>query len=121
MTLPAPRSGSSLSLDPRSTAPILEVDVEFAPGLEVVRLAGELDIGSEHLLTDAIACVAARTTRPPAQVVLDLSGVTFCDVAGLRAIEVSAAALSRAGRRLSVRHPSRAVLRLVALRAETRA
>lgn len=99
--------------------PILEVDVEIAGELAAVRIAGELDIGSEHLLTDAIGCVAARTTRPPGQVVLDLSGVTFCDVAGLRAIENSAAALSRAGSELVVRHPSRTVLRLLALRAET--
>lgn len=120
MTLPTYPSELSLpfSLDARSAAPILEVDVEFAPDLAVVRLVGELDIGSEHLLTDAISCVAARTAGPLDQVILDLSGVTFCDVAGLRAIEGSAFALSRAGRTLTVRHPSRAVLRLVALSRE---
>jgi anti-anti-sigma factor len=103
-----------------STTPILEVDVDFTHELAVVRLVGELDIGSEHLLTDAVRCVAARTSQSPRQVVIDLSSVTFCDVAGLRAIENSAFALSRAGSELVVRHPSQAVLRLVALKAETR-
>lgn len=104
-----------------STTPILCVDVEFTRERAVVRLVGELDVGSEHLLSDAVRRVAARTSRPSSQqVVIDLSCVTFCDVAGLRAIESSAVALSRAGSEIVVRHPSQAVLRLVALRAETR-
>jgi anti-sigma B factor antagonist len=46
-------------------------------------LAGELDIASAPLLEDTIASLAANGTG---RIVVDLSGVTFMDSTGLRAL-----------------------------------
>lgn len=81
------------------SAPLLAVRIRFTPSLPVVRLSGELDIASLHLLTDALDSVATASC-PGDLVVLDLAGVTFCDVAGLRMIEMCAATLAAADKQL---------------------
>lgn len=93
---------------------ILDVRIRFTPTLPLVRLAGELDLASEHLLTDALECLAA-TACPAEMVVLDLSAVRFCDVAGLRAIEGCAVALAATGKKLVLYNPPLAVTRLITL------
>jgi len=77
----------------------------------VMVLTGELDCSTGSSLTPMLANVAqgARDVR------LDLSGVTFLDVTGLRVLCDAAAALQDRGQRLVVEHPSRAVRRLVQL------
>ncbi|MDZ5620967.1 STAS domain-containing protein [Nocardioides bizhenqiangii] len=81
------------------SSPLLTVRIRFTPNLPVVRLSGELDIASLHLLTDALDSVAAASC-PGDLVVLNLAGITFCDVAGLRMIEMCAATLAAADKEL---------------------
>ena len=95
-------------------ASALEVRIQFAPTLPLVRLSGELDLDSLHLLTDALDSVAA-TSCPAELVVLDLAAVTFCDVAGLRSLEQCALSLEMAGKQLMLYHPPRSVTRLMAM------
>jgi len=74
----------------------LDVDERDSNGVRVVSLRGELD-----LATAPAACVrldkARRTPRP--RIVVDLSGLRFCDSTGLRAL-LSAAKGSRRWPRL---------------------
>lgn len=69
----------------------------------VVAVAGELDAATAGQL-------ARRLSAPPAVRVIDLSGVTFIDASGLRAL-VEAAGCAGADRR-RLRSPSRPVIRL---------
>lgn len=78
---------------------LLSVRIRFTPSLPVVRLSGELDIASLHLLTDALDSVATASC-PGELVLLDLAGIRFCDVAGLRTIEMCAATMAAAGKEL---------------------
>jgi anti-anti-sigma factor len=58
-----------------------EFAVEPGPGgdIVVVRVAGEIDMLSLHVLRDALSAAADRN---PADLVVDLAGVTFCSVRG---------------------------------------
>ena len=91
---------------------ILDVRIRFTPRLPVVRLSGDLDLASEHLLADSLESVAANA-REAEVVVLDMAAVRFCDVAGLRAIEWCAASLSATGKQLVLYHPPRSVTKLI--------
>ncbi|MEZ0579065.1 STAS domain-containing protein [Nocardioides sp. MH1] len=104
---------SATNPDPASSA-ILDVRIQFAPNLPLVRLVGELDLDSHHLLTDALDAIEAAHC-PGDLVVVDLEGVTFCDVAGLRALEHCGHALQLAGKQLMLYHPPRAVTRLMTM------
>lgn len=56
------------------------VTEEIEPGVLLVRLSGEIDIGSTEFAAEAIRAAVA----PPAELVLiDVSAVTFCSSAGL--------------------------------------
>ncbi|HWJ83633.1 MAG TPA: STAS domain-containing protein [Nocardioides sp.] len=93
--------------------PILDVRIRFNPSLPLVRLVGELDLNSLHLLADAMYSVTARPSENDL-VLLDLAGVTFCDLAGLRAIEACALNLeTTAAKRLILYRPSRQVAKLI--------
>jgi anti-sigma B factor antagonist len=93
---------------------VLTVRIRFTPDLPVVRLAGELDLASLHLLADALDSVAA-TECTGNLVVLDLSGVTFCDVAGLRAVEMCASSLEAADKQLVLYATPDRITKLIAI------
>jgi anti-sigma B factor antagonist len=57
-----------------------EVAVQRSSGTAVVRLAGELDLGSAPTLADALRSLE----QPCDRVILDLSRLTFIDSSGLR-------------------------------------
>lgn len=95
-------------------AAALDVRIRFDPVLPLVRLSGELDLDSAHLLRDALETVRA-TDAAADMVVLDLAGVTFCDVAGLRVVEACAYNLEMTGQRLLLYRPSRQVTKMIAL------
>ncbi len=101
----------SRSAEPAS---LLTVRIVFTPSLPVIRLRGELDLASLHLLADALDSIAAAACSGTS-VLLDLSGVTFCDVAGLRAIDMCSAALEAAGNRLVLHAPPPQVLKLIGI------
>ncbi|MFC4002930.1 STAS domain-containing protein [Prauserella oleivorans] len=54
---------------------------EVKPGVVLLAAHGELDLQTSRLLTQALLAHAS------VQVILDLAGITFCDVAGARVLE----------------------------------
>ena len=87
----------------------LQLTVDRSRGAPILSLAGELDIaGTEQLL----AALETIEQDEPSLVVIDLSGVSFLDSSGLRAILVAHAAAGRAGRRLAVVRPPATVYRV---------
>jgi anti-sigma B factor antagonist len=65
--------------------PELTIAVERAPGEVVFHLAGEIDVLTVAQLS---ALVNEILTDPPTRIVLDMSGVTFCDSQGLGTLVV---------------------------------
>jgi anti-anti-sigma factor len=63
-------------------AETLHIAIEVAAPVLTLRLAGELDAACVDLLRTA-SSVGARDVR---SVVVDLSGLTFCDTAGVEAL-----------------------------------
>ncbi|MCW2671341.1 MAG: hypothetical protein JWO27_3238 [Frankiales bacterium] len=78
----------------------------------VLRLAGEIDVAVHEpfqLLLDEVARLGAS------QVVVDVTGVTFCDAYGLGLLVVAANRLQRTGTQLSVRGADANLFRLFQL------
>ena len=82
-----------------------------------VRLLGELDIASAGAARHTLEQLDAGIQH----IVLDLSHITFCDVAGVRFLLTAKEQARTTGRDLEVRHASRAVRRVLALTGELRA
>jgi|SoiMethySBSTD1v2_1073268.scaffolds.fasta_scaffold127164_1 anti-sigma B factor antagonist len=79
---------------------------ESADSWELVTVRGEVDMDTAGQLVEAIAAVA-RTA------VVDLSGVTFIDSTGLQELLRAQEAARRRGDDLILRHPSKAVRRVL--------
>ena len=95
---------------PSPPVPPLSVTVDLPTAR--VRVSGELDRTSAHHLVDALDVL---TTRPSRRWRLDASGVTFCDVGGLRALSNAHSFAAAHGRNLRLVGTSRPVERLVEL------
>lgn len=65
--------------------PELTIAVERAPDEVVLHLAGEIDVLT---VTNLSTLVNDTLTDPPARIVLDMAGVTFCDSQGLGTLVV---------------------------------
>ena len=65
--------------------PELTVAVQRSPAEAVVSLTGEIDLSTAPRLSTV---VSELLTDPPARVVLDMAGVTFCDSQGLGTLVV---------------------------------
>ncbi|MFG2038885.1 STAS domain-containing protein [Dactylosporangium sp. NPDC048998] len=65
--------------------PDLSVSVHRTPTETVVSLTGEIDMSTVPRLAAAVDDVL---NEPPARVVLDMAGVTFCDSQGLGTLVV---------------------------------
>jgi len=65
--------------------PELDIAVERAPDEVVLRLAGEIDVLTVTSLSTIVNEILAD---PPARIVLDMAGVTFCDSQGLGTLVV---------------------------------
>jgi anti-sigma B factor antagonist len=65
--------------------PELSIAVERAPDEVVFHLAGEIDVLT---VTKLSAMVNETLLDPPSRIVLDMSGVTFCDSQGLGTLVV---------------------------------
>ena len=65
--------------------PQLSITVERAPDEVTFHLVGEIDVLT---VTDLSALVTEELTEPPARIVLDMAGVTFCDSQGLGTLVV---------------------------------
>jgi anti-anti-sigma factor len=78
----------------------------------VLELTGEIDVGVDqpfHVLLDEVALLGAS------HVIVDVTGVTFCDAHGLGLLVVAAERLQQAGARLSVRGADAKLFRLFQL------
>ena len=65
--------------------PELSITVQHAPDEITFVLAGEIDVLT---VTQLSALVNEELAEPPARIVLDMSGVTFCDSQGLGTLVV---------------------------------
>jgi anti-sigma B factor antagonist len=89
----------------------LQVSVEAGDGEIRCTIRGELDMESCERFTRAVEDACARHEK--AAVVIDGSGIEFCDSAGLRALLFARNAADEAGRTFRIIEPS-AQLRRVA-------
>jgi anti-sigma B factor antagonist len=65
--------------------PELSIEVQNAPDEVVFHLAGEIDVLTVNKLS---SMVNETLAEPPARIVLDMAGVTFCDSQGLGTLVV---------------------------------
>jgi anti-anti-sigma factor len=78
----------------------------------LIRLCGELDLASGHLIEDVFPLVQRRTSGP---VTIDAAELAFCDASGLGRIVALRRLLRRHGRELAVRSPSPQLRRVLGL------
>jgi anti-sigma B factor antagonist len=88
--------------------PPLRWRLDTEAGDAVLWLDGEIDYESIATLAEALS-----TSRLDAPLVVDLTGVDFCDASGLRVLLAAQAFFGRSGHVLSLRSPSRPVRRLL--------
>jgi anti-sigma B factor antagonist len=91
----------------------LDIGLAELDGSVIVKLAGEFDLSVENLFTETVTEGVVRGGR--ASVVLDLADVTFLDSSGIRALLAARRHALESGTRLSLRRPSPAVQRVLAL------
>ena len=82
----------------------------------LVQLCGELDLSSADRVTDCLASAASIARRA---VVVDVSGISFCDPGGLHAFHRGHGHAFMAGVALALAAPSRPVERLLSLCPDT--
>lgn len=90
----------------------LRYDVQQVDGRAIVRLAGELDLASREIVYRALQEAASSGS---VETVVDLSRVSFIDAVGLRGLITAQQDARAADHRLILRHPHRAVRRLLEL------
>ncbi|MEU9303188.1 STAS domain-containing protein [Streptomyces sp. NPDC048269] len=97
-----------------STIGALPVTVDVGPDVITVRPTGAMDI--EHAEDLRVALLTALThVSGPTDVVVDLSGLTFCDSAGLNALLRGRLIADASGRTLRLAAPTRQIRRLLEL------
>jgi anti-sigma B factor antagonist len=79
-------------------------------GHAVVAVRGDLDLATVDRVIRYVSDVIDRTDGP---ISADLGGVAFCDACGLGALVRLAAYAERAGRRLEMIRPSRALVKIM--------
>jgi anti-anti-sigma factor len=94
--------------------PILALAAAREGPRAVVEVRGPLDLDTVGLLVDFVDDTVL-TGRPPAVLVLDLSGVTFFSAAGITALLRVRRRVAVGGCALVVREPSRIVLAVLAM------
>ncbi len=87
---------------------ILSVEIDALDGVTIVRLVGEVDVSTADALTDAV-------DNAPGPVVMDLSGVTFMDSSGVRALVEAQHHAVENERVFALYRPSPRVVRLLEL------
>ena len=95
-------------------APELQVTVLSEGPRALVQLSGELDItSSRHLQATLDRLLGRRHVPVVHEIVLDVAGVTFADVAGLSPVLHARAVLAHRGGRIEMRGARRLLQRLV--------
>lgn len=99
--------------DQGSSGPVrLEVKSVAGDARNTLVLSGELDLASAWALTESVERLAAASTRALS---IDLSGLTFMDSTGLRAVLLARAACIDSGRDFSLKPGPPAVQRIFEL------
>jgi anti-sigma B factor antagonist len=99
------------AIDAVGTAAPIQMSCRLcADGRAVIALRGELDLATVDCVVRYVSDVIDRHDGP---VSADLHGVAFCDACGLGALIRIAAYAERAGRRLELLRPSRALTRIM--------
>lgn len=91
---------------------LFRIEMEPEPPGIRLRLYGEIDLSTVDLIRDAVEQV---TVKPVPLVVLDLGGVTFFAVCGLRALVSAHNTVESGGGRLQIREVPSCARRLVSL------
>ena len=85
-----------------------DVQIDMVPGgAVVIRVSGELDLASVHRLEDVLTTVSADPT------VINLSGCTFLDSSGVRALANAGREVSESGRRFALVTADPGLLRIL--------
>jgi stage II sporulation protein AA (anti-sigma F factor antagonist) len=102
--------GATSRLRTRLNGPVLNFDVESRVDGQraIVTVRGDLDLQVAQRVVDELAKVEA--SEPPL-LILDLSGLTFLDSAGMGVIAAALARANEAGRELAVVRPPYSVRR----------
>jgi anti-anti-sigma factor len=93
------------------TRPDLSVETRRTASEAVVILVGEIDISTAGKLDRAIEQVSRP--EPPARVLLDLGGVTFCDSHGISLLVLASKRLARGGNELVLVNVRESLLRVL--------
>ena len=105
-------SRTDTTLSARDGCP-LRVNVSQAEkGVVTIAVTGELDLATASLIGDTLDKI---NSAQPLRVHFDVSGVNFCDAAGLSAFLAADRVLGAAGGRLTLIQPSPQILRLLAI------
>jgi anti-anti-sigma factor len=89
----------------------IQLSCQFsADGHAVIAVRGDLDLATADRVVGYVSDVINRHDGP---VSADLGGVAFCDACGLGALVRIAAHADRAGRRLVMIRPSRALVKIM--------
>jgi anti-sigma B factor antagonist len=91
---------------------ILTISVTSGPAHALLTLTGECDIRTTPQLLDALAALVAGDKR---LVLVDLSALSYLDVAGTRALLAARTALADHGRSLALAAPQPIVSRMLEL------
>lgn len=102
-------SGGSASAPRRHASPFLSLDEAQEGDVHRVRLEGELDAGSAPSLKDHLVDIAGSTVE------VDLSGLRFIDVRGLRGLQAAKLEVEANGHELRIVGASGAVRRVFEL------
>src|SRR4051794_5374931 len=90
----------------------VQLDATTSPdGLAIVRLVGELDVAD----AEAVRRILTAEARSSMFVAVDLAGLSFIDIAGVRALDAAQQAANQCGSRLVLVSPPRCVSMLVGL------
>ena len=89
----------------------LYAHVSRAGGAVTITLVGEIDYSSLNVARQALHDAG----NDAISIVFDLSGVTFCDCAGIGFLAMAASQFRAAGGEMTVRSPSRRVRRVLEL------
>jgi anti-sigma B factor antagonist len=87
---------------------LLECTVENDESVSVLRVRGEIDLATAPLLSQALA----RLLDEDGPVIVDLAGVLYCDVSGVRVFEHFGTLFSERTRHLVLASPSPIVRRI---------
>jgi anti-sigma B factor antagonist len=112
--MPVDVTASNVGVDTHSEGTDVDVTLNEVPGdgTTVVGLHGQLDIDTADLLTGALSAVT-RAPRP--RIVVDMTGVTFCDSIGLSSLAVAHNRCTAGGGYLRIAAPSPFLTRVLSV------